>query len=78
MPSNLFAPTKTDKFAFGIWCVQNRGRDPFGDQTRPEIKALDAIKGLAQRNAYGFEFHDNDIIPFGAAAAQRAEILREI
>jgi xylose isomerase len=78
MPSHFYAPTKQDKFAFGIWCLQNRGRDPFGDQTRPELSALDCIRGLAQRNCYGFEFHDNDIIPFGASAAQRDQILRDV
>jgi xylose isomerase len=78
MPSHFYAPTKQDKFAFGIWCLQNRGRDPFGDQTRPELPALDCIKGLAQRNCYGFEFHDNDILPFEASAAQRDQILRDV
>ncbi|HXG08264.1 MAG TPA: xylose isomerase [Gemmataceae bacterium] len=78
MPSQAYAPTKEDKFAFGIWCLQNRGRDPFGDVTRPELSALDAIRGLAQRNCYGFEFHDNDLIPFGASAAQRDQILRDL
>ena len=78
MPSSTFAPTKEDKFAFGIWCLQNRGRDPFGDQTRPEINALDCIRGLAQRHCYGFEFHDNDIIPFGASASQRDQILKDV
>src|SRR5438477_7240245 len=78
MPSHFYAPTREDKFAFGIWCLQHRGRDPFGDQTRPELKAIDCIKGLAQRNCYGFEFHDNDIIPFGASAAQRDAILRDV
>jgi xylose isomerase len=78
MPSHFYAPTREDKFAFGIWCLQNRGRDPFGDQTRPELKAIDAIRGLAQRNCYGFEFHDNDMIPFGASAAQRDAILRDV
>src|SRR5204863_9780920 len=77
MPSNTFAPTKDDKFAFGIWCLQNRGRDPFGDQTRPELKAIDAIRGLAERECYGFEFHDNDVIPFDASAGQRAAILKD-
>src|SRR5262249_49150445 len=75
MPSHFYAPTKQDKFAFGIWCLQNRGRDPFGDQTRPELPALECIRGLAKRNCYGFEFHDNDIMPFGASAAQRDQIL---
>jgi xylose isomerase len=78
MPSHFYAPTKQDKFAFGIWCLQNRGRDPFGDQTRPELPALEAIRGLAQRNCYGFEFHDNDIIPFGAAPAERDRIVRDV
>ena len=78
MPSHNYAPTKEDKFAFGIWCLQNRGRDPFGDQTRPELPALECIKGLAQRNCYGFEFHDNDIIPFGASASQRDQIIKDV
>jgi len=78
MPSSNFAPTKEDKFAFGLWCLQNRGRDPFGDQTRPEISALDCIRGLAQRNCYGFEFHDNDILPFGASASHRDQILKDV
>jgi xylose isomerase len=78
MPATSYAPTREDKFAFGIWCLQNRGRDPFGDQTRPELPALECIKGLAQRQCYGFEFHDNDILPFGASAAQRDSILRDV
>src|SRR5205085_1062984 len=78
MPATDFAPTKQDKFAFGIWCLQNRGRDPFGDVTRPELPALQCVKGLAERNCYGFEFHDNDVIPFGAAASQRDQILRDL
>jgi xylose isomerase len=78
MPSHTYAPLKQDRFAFGIWCLQNRGRDPFGDVTRPEMPALEAIRGLAQRNCYGFEFHDNDIIPFGASAQQRDQILRDL
>jgi xylose isomerase len=78
MPSHVYAPTKEDKFAFGIWCLQNRGRDPFGDQTRPELPALECIKGLAQRNCYGFEFHDNDILPFTASASQRDQIIRDV
>jgi xylose isomerase len=78
MPSHFYAPTKEDKFAFGLWCLQNRGRDPFGDQTRPELTAIQCIKGLAERNCYGFEFHDNDIIPFGASTTQRDQIVRDL
>jgi xylose isomerase len=78
MPSHFYAPTKQDRFAFGIWCLQNRGRDPFGDVTRPELSALECIRGLAQRNCYGFEFHDNDVVPFGASPSQREQILRDL
>jgi xylose isomerase len=78
MPSAAYAPTKEDRFAFGLWCLQNRGRDPFGDQTRPELPALECIRGLAQRGCYGFEFHDNDVAPFGASAAQRDATVRDV
>src|SRR2546427_4417668 len=78
MPSHFYAPTKQDKFAFGIWCLQNRGRDPLGDQTLPELSALECMRGLAQRNCYGFEFHDNDIIPFEADAKQKAQVLKDV
>jgi xylose isomerase len=78
MPTDAYAPTPQDKFAFGIWCLQNRGRDPFGDQTRPALSAIDAISGLAKRGCYGFEFHDNDVIPFDATPAQRDLILKDV
>ena len=77
MPAPSFAVDKKDRFAFGIWCLQNRGRDPFGDQTRPEISVADCIKGMAKRNVYSFEFHDNDIIPFGASAGERDRCIRD-
>jgi xylose isomerase len=78
MAADRFAVKKEDRFVFGIWCLQNRGRDPFGDQTRPELSVVECLKGLAQRNAYGFEFHDNDIVPFGCSAAERDRHIREI
>src|SRR3954453_10074098 len=78
MAASDYAPSRQDRFAFGVWCLQNRGRDPFGDQTRPELPALEAIKGLARRNCYGFEFHENDGPPLGASAAQRDQILRDV
>jgi xylose isomerase len=78
MSSHTFAPTRDDRFAFGIWCLQNRGRDPFGDQTRPELPAIECIKGLARRNCYGFEFHDNDVVPFDASSTSRDAILKDV
>jgi xylose isomerase len=78
MSAQSYAPTRDDKFAFGVWCLQNRGRDPFGDQTRPELPAVECIKGLARRNCYGFEFHDNDVVPFDASASRRDAILSDL
>jgi len=73
-----FTPTPDDRFAFGIWCLQNRGRDPFGDATRPPLSAVDAIRGLAQRGCYGFEFHDNDLFPFDATPAAKREAIADV
>jgi len=75
--SDRYQPTREDRFAFGIWCLQNRGRDPFGDVTRRELTVAECLRGLAERQVYGFEFHDNDIVPFGASAAERDRLLRE-
>jgi len=78
MPADRFAVEKKDRFAFGIWCIQNRGRDPFGDQTRPELSVADCLKGLAKRNVYSFEFHDNDIIPFGVSPTERERHIKDV
>ncbi|AFU02468.1 xylose isomerase [Nocardia brasiliensis] len=68
----MVAPTPADKFSFGLWTVGWRGRDPFGDATRPELDAVAAVHRLAELGAYGLSFHDDDLIPFDASAAERA------
>jgi xylose isomerase len=73
-----FKAKPSDKFAFGVWCVMNRGADPFGEAVREPISGLEAIRGLGERGVYGFEFHDNDLIPMGASPAQRAKIIKEV
>ena len=32
-----YTPTPEDHFTFGLWTVGNRGRDPFGHETRPAL-----------------------------------------
>ncbi|GAB2505797.1 xylose isomerase [Nocardia heshunensis] len=64
-------PTLADKFSFGLWTVGWRGRDPFGDATRPELDAVEAVHRLAELGAYGLSFHDDDLIPFGASVSER-------
>ena len=66
-----FVAKPEDRFAFGLWTVGNRGRDPFGDAVRPKIETVDMIKGLADLGVWGISFHDDDLMTFGAPEAQR-------
>ncbi len=72
------AVKRSDKFAFGVWCVMNTGRDPFGLPTRPEMSGLEAVKGLGERGVYGFEYHDDDFWPIGASAARKRTVIRQV
>jgi xylose isomerase len=65
------------KFTFGLWTVGNRGRDPFGDAVRETLTPIDAVKMLAEVGAYGVNFHDNDLVPIDATAAERDQIVKE-
>ena len=75
--SKRFEAKRSDKFAFGVWTVMNRGGDPFGEETRPALSGIEAVRGLGDRGVYGFEFHDNDLIPIDASPAQRQKILKD-
>ena len=44
-----FNPRPTDLFTFGLWTVGNRGRDPFGHETRPPLDPVDAVRKLDPR-----------------------------
>jgi xylose isomerase len=66
-----FAPTPENHFAFGLWTVGNRGRDPFGEAVRPKLETVDMIKGLADIGVWGVSFHDDDLMSFGAPESQR-------
>ena len=72
-----YQPKKSDKFAFGLWTIQNTGRDPFGDPTREPMNGLDVIVELGKRNVYAYEMHAEDLVPEGSSAAERDRILRE-
>jgi len=73
--ASTFTPTPDDRFTFGLWTVGWQGRDPFGDATRPPLDPVESIERLAELGAYGITFHDNDVVPFDATEAQRAEII---
>jgi xylose isomerase len=72
-----FQPTRADKFSFGLWTVGNRGRDPFGEFVRPPLDPVVAVQRLAELGAWGVNFHDNDLVPIDATAAERDRIVRD-
>jgi len=72
-----FDPVREDRFTFGLWTVGNPGRDPFGDPVRPPVDPCAIVRGLAACGAYGVNLHDNDLVPFGASAAERDRIVQE-
>src|SRR5947208_14206471 len=69
-------PNPADKFTFGLWTVGNRGRDPFGEFVRPALDPCESVRRLADLGAWGVNFHDNDLVPIDASAADRDRIVR--
>jgi xylose isomerase len=69
-------PDPEDHFTFGLWTVGNRGRDPFGHETRPPLDPIDTVHHLAELGAYGVNFHDSDLVPEGSTAAERDAIVK--
>ena len=74
MTIQIPAPTPQDQFSFGLWTVGYAGRDPFGDPTRAAMDPVHALEQLAAIGAYGVNFHDDDLIPFGSDDAERDAI----
>jgi xylose isomerase len=72
-----FDPTPADRFSFGLWTVGNTGRDPFGEAVRAPLAPTYTVRKLAECGAWGVNLHDNDLVPFGASAAERDGIVRE-
>jgi xylose isomerase len=70
-----YLPVPDDKFSFGLWTVAYPGRDPFGEPTRPPMDPVYALERLAGLGAYGVNFHDDDLIPFGSPDPERAAII---
>lgn len=77
MTQNNYVPRPEHKFTFGLWTVGNRGRDPFGDATRPTLSPIKIVNQLSQLGAYGVNLHDNDLVPIDATASERDRIVRE-
>jgi xylose isomerase len=77
MQNEPLTPQPSDKFTFGLWTVGNRGRDPFGEFVRPPLDPVVAVQRLSALGAWGVNFHDNDLVPIDAPAAERDRIVRD-
>ncbi|HYF48404.1 MAG TPA: xylose isomerase [Planctomycetota bacterium] len=75
--ADKYAPKPEHKFTFGLWTTANVGRDPFGEPTREPLDPIDNIRGMAEVGAYGFNFHDNDLIPYGSSPKERDRIVKD-
>src|SRR5512135_43001 len=73
----LYEPRPEHKFTFGLWTVGNIGRDPFGGPVRDPKTPAELVRLLAEVGAYGVNFHDNDLVPIDATAAERDRIVRD-
>jgi xylose isomerase len=71
------SPKPEHKFTFGLWTVGNIGRDPFGGPTREPKTPADLVYLLGEVGAYGVNFHDNDLIPIDATAAEAESIKKD-
>lgn len=73
-----FAPSPQDHFTFGLWTVGNPGADPFGGATRGKHSPAELVHLLGDvGGVYGVNFHDNDLIPIDATAAEEAQIKKD-
>jgi xylose isomerase len=72
---DALAPRPEHRFTFGLWTVGNPGRDPFGGPTREPLDPVDSVRKLAELGAWGVSLHDEDLVPYGASAAERDRIV---
>ena len=72
-----YQPTPADKFTFGLWTIANPGRDPFGDAVRTSLSPVEIVHLVGEAGAWGVNFHDNDLVPIDATAAEEAKIMKE-
>ena len=72
---SVLQPSPEHRFTFGLWTIGYPGRDPFGDVTRPPIEPWDFVYRLADIGGWGVSFHDDDLVPPGSSAQERAAII---
>ena len=75
--SDKYTPLPEHKFTFGLWTVGNIGRDPFGEPVRDPKTPAELVYLLGEVGAYGVNFHDNDLVPIDATAAEAEAIEKD-
>lgn len=65
-------------FSFGLWTTGWTGQDQFGSASRAHRNPADDVRKLAELGAWGFTFHDDDVVPFGSDEATRAKLLGQV
>lgn len=73
----MYVPKPEHKFTFGLWTVGNIGRDPFGEPVRELLSPVEIVHLLGEVGAWGVNFHDNDLVPIDATAAERNKIVTD-
>ena len=74
----MLQASRADRFSFGLWTVGWQGVDVFGTAVRAPLDAEVAVARLAELGAYGVSFHDNDVFPFDASAAEKSKALERL
>jgi xylose isomerase len=72
-----YEPRPSDRFTIGLWCTAFGGREVFGTEVRAPLDPLENIRRLAGLGLWGFNFHDDDLVPFGSSVAETDRILAE-
>lgn len=74
---DTYEPKPEHRFSFGLWTVGSIGRDPFGEAVRKPLSPVELVHLLAEVGAWGVNFHDNDLVPIDATAAERDRIVAD-
>src|SRR4051794_106064 len=64
-------------YTVGLWCTAFPGTEVFGVATRPPLDPFDNLRLIARAGGKGFNFHDDDLVPFGTAWPETQRTLDE-
>ena len=72
---NAFQACPDHKFAFGLQAIVHLGPRPVEEVTPAPIEPWEFVYQLGDAGVWGVGFRDDDLVPFGAAVAERDDIL---